>query len=94
MFELYGVNYEEVLEQGYSILVRVIASSSYRGFELSGLYCIWKNNSGHSLKVPSANHCGERANRSSASSVTKMNILLTSPTPLSYNKNRAHVAVT
>ena len=34
-----GVNYEEVLEQGDSILVRVIASSSYRGFELSGLYC-------------------------------------------------------
>ena len=45
MFELSGVNYEEVLEQGDSILVRVIASSSssYRGFELSGLYCIYKN---------------------------------------------------
>ena len=42
MFELSGVNYEEVLEQGDSILVRVIASSSYRGFELSGLYCIIK----------------------------------------------------
>ena len=40
MFELSGVNYEEVLKQGDSILVRVIASSSYRGFELSGLYCI------------------------------------------------------
>ena len=40
MFELSGVNYEEVLEQGDSILVRVIASSSYRGFELSGSYCI------------------------------------------------------
>ena len=40
MFELSGVSYEEVLEQGDSILVRVIASSSYRGFELSGLYCI------------------------------------------------------
>ena len=40
MFELSVVNYEEVLEQGDSILVRVIASSSYRGFELSGLYCI------------------------------------------------------
>ena len=43
MFELSGVNYEEVLEQGDSILVRVIASSSYRGFKLSGLtglYCI------------------------------------------------------
>ena len=39
MFELSGVNYEEVLEQGDSILVRVIASSNYRGFELSGLYC-------------------------------------------------------
>ena len=39
MFELSGVNYEEVLEQGDSILVRVIASSSYRGFELLGLYC-------------------------------------------------------
>ena len=39
MFELSGVNYEEVLEQGDSILVRVIACSSYRGFELSGLYC-------------------------------------------------------
>ena len=36
-----GVNYEEVLEQGDSILVRVIASSSYRGFELSGLYCTY-----------------------------------------------------
>ena len=41
MFELSGVNYE-VLEQRDSILVRVIASSSYRGFELSGLYCIYK----------------------------------------------------
>ena len=40
MFELSGVNYEEVLEQGDSILVRVIASWSYRGFELSGLFCI------------------------------------------------------
>ena len=39
MFELSGVNYEEVLAQGDSILVRVIASSIYRGFELSGLYC-------------------------------------------------------
>ena len=35
MFELSGVNYEEILEQGDSILVRVIASSSYREFELS-----------------------------------------------------------
>ena len=42
MFELSGVNYEEVLEQGDSILVRIIASSSYRGFELSGLYCNYK----------------------------------------------------
>ena len=42
MFELSGVNYEEILEQGDSILVRVIASSSYRGFQLSGLYCIYK----------------------------------------------------
>ena len=41
MFELSGVNYEEVLEQGDSILVRVIASSSYRWFELSGLYCMY-----------------------------------------------------
>ena len=41
MFELSGINYEEVLEQGDSILVRVVASSSYRGFELSGLYCIF-----------------------------------------------------
>ena len=41
MFEFSVVNYEEVLEQGDSILVRVIASSSYRGFELSGLYCIY-----------------------------------------------------
>ena len=41
MFELSGVNYEEVLEQRDSILVRVIASSSYRGFELSRLYCIY-----------------------------------------------------
>ena len=40
MFELSGVNYEEVLEQGDSILVRVISSSSYWGFELSGLYCM------------------------------------------------------
>ena len=48
MFELSEVNYEEVLEQGDLILVRVIASSSYRGFELSGfelsgLYCIYEN---------------------------------------------------
>ena len=35
MFQLSGVNYEEILEQGDSILVRVIASSSYREFELS-----------------------------------------------------------
>ena len=42
MFES-GVNYEEVLEQGDSILVRVIGGSSYRGFELSGLYCIYFN---------------------------------------------------
>ena len=42
MFELSGVNYEEVLEQGDSILVRVIAISSYRGFELSGLCCYRK----------------------------------------------------
>ena len=41
MFALSGVNFEEVLEQGDSILVRVIPSSSYRGFELSGLYCIY-----------------------------------------------------
>ena len=41
MFELSGVNYEEVLEEGDSILVRVIASSIYRGFELSGLYCMY-----------------------------------------------------
>ena len=40
MFELSGVNYEEVLEKGDSILVRVIASSSYRGFELSGVRVI------------------------------------------------------
>ena len=40
MFELSGVNYEEVLEQGDSILVRVIASSSYRGSELSGVRVI------------------------------------------------------
>ena len=40
MFELSGVNYEEVLEQGDSILVRVIASSSYRRFELSGVRVI------------------------------------------------------
>ena len=44
MFELSGVNYEEVLEQGDSILVRVIASSSYRGFALSGLYCMCMTN--------------------------------------------------
>ena len=47
MFELSGVNYEEVLEQGDSILVRVIASSSYRGFELSGLYCIQRESEKH-----------------------------------------------
>ena len=41
MVELSGVNYEEVLEQGDLILVRVIASSSYRGFDLSGLYYIY-----------------------------------------------------
>ena len=46
MFELSGVNYEEVLEQGDSILVRVIASSSYRGFELSGLYCSFRKSDG------------------------------------------------
>ena len=40
MFELSGVNYEEVFEQGDSILVRVIASSSYREFELSGVRVI------------------------------------------------------
>ena len=40
MFELSVVNYEEILEQGDSILVRVIASSSYRGFELSGVRVI------------------------------------------------------
>ena len=34
----FGVNYEEVLDHGDSILVRVIVSSSYRGFELSGLH--------------------------------------------------------
>ena len=42
MFELSGVNYEEVLDQGDSILYRVIGGSSYRGFELSGLYRIKK----------------------------------------------------
>ena len=40
MFELSGVNYEEVLEQGDSILVRVTGGSSYRGFELSGVRVI------------------------------------------------------
>ena len=40
MFELSGVNYEAVLEQGDSILVRVIGGSSYRGFELSGVRVI------------------------------------------------------
>ena len=40
MFELSGVNYEEVLEQGDSILFRVIGGSSYRGFELSGVRVI------------------------------------------------------
>ena len=40
MFELSGVNYEEVLEQGDSIFVRDKASSSYQGFELPGLYCM------------------------------------------------------
>ena len=35
MFELSGVNYEEVLEQGDSIF-----SSSYREFELSGVRVI------------------------------------------------------
>ena len=53
MFELSGVNYEEVLEQGDSILVRVIASSSYPGFELSGLYCMFTHiiNLIHSINV-------------------------------------------
>ena len=37
MFELSGVNYEEVLEQGDSILVRVIGGSSYRD------YTVYKN---------------------------------------------------
>ena len=54
MFELSGVNYEEVLEQGDSILVRVIASSSYRGFELSGLYCTIKR-----LSAKSCRSCGQ-----------------------------------
>ena len=35
-FEFSGVNYEEVLVLGDSILVRVIASSSYRGFGVIG----------------------------------------------------------
>ena len=35
MFRLSGVNYEEVLQQGDSILVRVIASSSYRDCTVS-----------------------------------------------------------
>ena len=34
MFELSGVNYEEVLEQGDSILVRVIGGSSYRDYNV------------------------------------------------------------
>ena len=51
MFELSGVNYEEVLEQGDSILVRVIASSSYRRFELSGLYCTLNANKYQLLNV-------------------------------------------
>ena len=42
MFKLSGVNYEEVFGQVDSILVRDSASSSYRGFELSGLYCTMK----------------------------------------------------
>ena len=37
MFELSGLNYEEVLEQRDSILVRVIASSSYRGVRVIGI---------------------------------------------------------
>ena len=37
MFELSGVNYEEVLEQGDSILVRVVASSSYSGVRVIGI---------------------------------------------------------
>ena len=40
MFELSGVNYEEVLEQGDSILVRVIASSSYRDYTV---FCTQNN---------------------------------------------------
>ena len=56
MFELSGVNYEEVLEQGDSILVRVIASSSYRGFELSGLYCS-ENFENHVLDVRKVLRC-------------------------------------
>ena len=51
MFELSGVNYEEVLEQGDSILVRVIASSSYRGFGLSRLYCIYKKRKDLPFKI-------------------------------------------
>ena len=39
-----GVNYEEVLEQGDSILVRDKASSSYWGFELPELYCTYPIN--------------------------------------------------
>ena len=51
MFELSGVNYEEVLEKGDSILIRVIASSSYRVFELSGLSCIYTRQNQSSLFV-------------------------------------------
>ena len=44
MFELSGVNYEEVLEQGDSILVellrvRVIGGSSYRDYTVYVLFC-------------------------------------------------------
>ena len=42
MFELSGVNYEEVLEQGDSILRD--KATSYRGFELTGLYCMTVQN--------------------------------------------------
>ena len=40
MYPMWDEGKVQVLEQGDSILVRVIASSSYREFELSGLYCI------------------------------------------------------
>ena len=58
MFELSGVNYEEVLEQGDSILVRVIASSSYRGVRVIGIILYYDKRRRHL-----SGHCSPRLHK-------------------------------